>query len=191
MLSKDEIITKIRDFANAAHGGQTRKYSDDPYIVHPMRVMTLCSGYTDDICTLGAAILHDVVEDTPVTSEEILSFLETLMTRDQAQRTTQFVIELTDIYTPENYPRLNRRTRKEKEAERMSRISAEAQTVKYADIIDNTDVTRNDPHFAGTYLREASDLLHKMDRGNPLLREKALSIVQRCLQSLGGRVSSR
>ena len=191
MLSKDDILEKVRHFANAAHGEQKRRYSDDPYIVHPMRVMNLCAVYSQDICVLCAAILHDVIEDTPVTEKEILEFLKTILSEDEASTTTKYVVELTDIYTKEAYPRLNRRTRKAKEAERMSRVSAQAQTIKYADIVDNTDVTRDDPDFASTYLREAADLLHNMNDGHPTLREKAVSTVQRCRQSLSPRIPSR
>jgi guanosine-3',5'-bis(diphosphate) 3'-pyrophosphohydrolase len=190
MLSHDAIIEKVREFANAAHGDQKRRYSDDPYIVHPMRVMTTCSAYTREITVLCAAILHDVLEDTPVTRDEILSFLKTIMDEEQAETTTRYVVELTDVFIRQNYPGLNRRARKAREAERMAAVSPEAQTIKYADILDNTDVTRDDPDFARTYLREASELLTKMETGNPELRAKTIARVQSCIQSLA-RVETR
>ena len=46
-------------------------------------------------------------------------------------------VQSTDIYTKQNYPGWNRRKRKQKEAERLAVAHPDAQTVKYADIIDN------------------------------------------------------
>jgi (p)ppGpp synthase/HD superfamily hydrolase len=55
-----------------AHRGQTRKGDRQlPYIVHPVTVAIILSRYTDDEDTIIAGLLHDVLEDTPVTAEEI------------------------------------------------------------------------------------------------------------------------
>jgi guanosine-3',5'-bis(diphosphate) 3'-pyrophosphohydrolase len=185
MESASLIIEKVRDFTNLAHGDQTRRYSDDPYIVHPMRVMTTCTNYTDDLPILCAAILHDVLEDTPVSAGELEVFLKTIMDREDAERTLALVVELTDVFTKSDYPRMNRRTRRGKEADRLSKVSPEAQTIKYADILDNTDVTTNDPDFAWTFLRECQQILDKMKDGNPDLRAKAIKRVNDCLEFLG------
>jgi guanosine-3',5'-bis(diphosphate) 3'-pyrophosphohydrolase len=184
MNSAEEKIAKVRDFANEAHGEQKRRYSDDPYIVHPMRVMEMCANYTNDIAVLCAAILHDVLEDTAVGEKELSDFLSTVMEPDESARTLTFVIELTDVFIKQTYPRMNRRNRKEREALRLAAVSADAQTIKYADIIDNTDVTGHDPDFAKKYLGEARQLLISMQNGNPQLRDKAIKRVDDCLQSL-------
>ena len=62
------LIAAVR-FAAAAHGGQLRKGSGEPYLTHPLGVMTvLCrSGWGEDDELLAAAALHDVLEDTPTT----------------------------------------------------------------------------------------------------------------------------
>jgi guanosine-3',5'-bis(diphosphate) 3'-pyrophosphohydrolase len=146
--------------------------------------MNTCRNYTEDISVLAAAILHDVLEDTSVSKEELLEFLNGVMNSDDANRTMTLVVELTDIYTKKNYPRINRRVRKQKEAERLSLTSVHAQTIKYADILDNTDVTSHDPDFAIVYLRESEVLLDRMENGHPELREKARIRVQECLRSL-------
>ncbi|MGN6150578.1 MAG: RelA/SpoT family protein [Lysobacteraceae bacterium] len=54
----------------AAHAGQTRK-SGEPYITHPVAAATVLAEQGVDIETLVAAILHDTIEDTPLTGEEI------------------------------------------------------------------------------------------------------------------------
>jgi len=183
----DAIIQQVKDFTNAAHGQQTRRYSKDPYIVHPMRVMGTCREFTNDLPVLCAAILHDVLEDTPITHTRLESFLQSIMDTEAANRTLKLVVDLTDVFTKKNYPRLNRRTRRQKEAERLGTVDPDAQTIKYADILDNTDVTRQDPDFAWTFLRECSVILEKMNKGNPDLRNRALKRVADCLAYLGAR----
>ncbi len=58
------------EVARAAHEGQTRK-SGEPYITHPLAVATILAQWHLDAQALIAAILHDVVEDTPTTKDDI------------------------------------------------------------------------------------------------------------------------
>ena len=58
------------EVARAAHEGQTRK-SGEPYITHPLAVATILAQWHLDAQALIAAILHDVVEDTPTTKADI------------------------------------------------------------------------------------------------------------------------
>lgn len=175
----EEHLNKIRSFAAYAHRDQMRKYSDEPYIRHPERVMELCREHTQDHTILAAALLHDVLEDTEVTREEITSFLKEVMTVDEVEKTIRLVIDLTDVYVKKDYPHLNRKKRKRKEAERLGEAHPDAQTVKYADIIDNTvDLVENDEDFARVFLKEAKLILSKMQQGHPHLRKKAEETVE-------------
>src|SRR5687768_11257825 len=98
-MSNDKmLLEQVMTFADNCHNEQMRRYTSDRYIVHPVRVMKICSEYTDDITLLSAALLHDVLEDTPVTKAEIKNFLSMLMSAQQANRIVGFVEELTDIY---------------------------------------------------------------------------------------------
>lgn len=181
----DPVLQKIRDYADNAHGDQTRKYSADRYIVHPVHVMEICGEYSRDMVVLAAALLHDVLEDTPVKKEEMEDFLLTVMDDRRAYRTARLVDELTDVYVKKNFPSWNRRKRKSKEAERMTKTSADAQTVKYADIIDNcTRIVQHDPDFARTFLHECRDLMKKMNRGEARLHERAIVAVNEELRQL-------
>ncbi|MBV5335051.1 MAG: HD domain-containing protein, partial [Sulfuricurvum sp.] len=56
--------------ASTAHKGQCRK-SGEPYIVHPILVASIVAELTGDEAMVIAALLHDVVEDTVITIEEI------------------------------------------------------------------------------------------------------------------------
>ena len=58
-------------FAVRAHEGQRRRGESTPYIIHPMEVAAICASMTSDEDVLAAAVLHDTVEDTDVTVEEI------------------------------------------------------------------------------------------------------------------------
>src|SRR5688572_22609332 len=174
----NKILESVKNFAEIAHGNQRRKYEDAKYIVHPLRVMETCRTVTDEISILSAALLHDVLEDTPVSAEEMLAFLRTVMEEHKANQTLQLVIELTDVYTKAAFPTYNRRKRKNLELERIAKTSAESQTIKYADIIDNTPgISKNDPDFAVRFLKEYKQLLKKTDKGHPLLYQRAVHLV--------------
>ena len=65
------IFERAIEFALLAHHGMTRKGSPSPYITHPMEVASIAASMTNDENVLSAAVLHDVVEDTPYTIENI------------------------------------------------------------------------------------------------------------------------
>ena len=67
MNKLDEAIL----FATKAHEGQVRKLSHAPYIIHPLETMIIVSEFTLAEDVLCAAVLHDVIEDTSVTIEEV------------------------------------------------------------------------------------------------------------------------
>lgn len=176
------ILLQVRDFADQAHGIQKRKYTPDRYIVHPIRVMEILKNYTSEIPVLAAALLHDVLEDTPVKKDELMHFLLTIMSEPESKKTLALVEELSDIYTKKAYPAYNRRKRKSLELGRMQKISPEAQTIKYADIIDNCqEIVQHDPDFARVFLNECKALLKKIQDGNPELYKIAMENVDRNL----------
>jgi (p)ppGpp synthase/HD superfamily hydrolase len=167
-------LQRIIEFADLAHGDQLRKFTGERYIVHPVRVMETCRQYSNDPAVLTAALLHDVLEDTSVSRDDMSAFLYTLLSADIANEAVALVVELTDIFTRKNYPRMNRRQRRQHEFERLARASSKAQTIKYADLIDNClDIVQNDPDFARVFLDESGKLLSMMNRGDHGLRALA------------------
>ena len=66
----NNLICRAFNFAYELHEGQTRK-SGEPYIAHPIAVASLLRNLGGDSVTIAAGFLHDVVEDTEVTPEEI------------------------------------------------------------------------------------------------------------------------
>ncbi|MFX0094749.1 MAG: HD domain-containing protein, partial [Candidatus Hodarchaeota archaeon] len=69
---KDLDLTQIKKaflFATERHKDQMRKGNGAPYITHPIEVSLMLASYSEEI--ICAALLHDVVEDTPTPIEEI------------------------------------------------------------------------------------------------------------------------
>jgi (p)ppGpp synthase/HD superfamily hydrolase len=64
-------VWRAANYAATAHENQKRKLSGNHFIEHPFGVLELVRGVTDDVPTLQAAILHDTVEDTGVTFEDL------------------------------------------------------------------------------------------------------------------------
>ncbi len=68
-----ELLDRAIIFAVKAHAGTERRGKGFPYIVHPMEAMEIVSTMTADQELLAAAALHDTVEDTDVTVEQLRS----------------------------------------------------------------------------------------------------------------------
>ena len=64
-------VTKAIEFAARAHDGMIRKKDKTPYILHPLEAATVVGSMTDDRDVISAALLHEVVEDTEITIDEI------------------------------------------------------------------------------------------------------------------------
>ncbi len=163
------LIQRAKDFAHSAHDsiGQKRKYTGEPYWVHTDEVAEIVSGVTSNDEVIAAAHLHDTMEDV---NESLVIDIS----KQFGYQVAIYVRELTDVYTSERYPDMNRAARKQLEAERLGTISAEAQTIKVADLIDNTvSIVQHDAGFAKTYLKEKELLLAKLTKANPVLLERA------------------
>lgn len=130
------IYEKARIFAIEAHTsiGQVRKFDGEPYHTHVLRVAELVSTRTQDQEILAAACLHDVLEDVEPNNPD---FSRERILEEFGERVLELVVELTDIYTKENHPDKNRKTRKELEARRLALVSEEAKLIKRADLHDN------------------------------------------------------
>ena len=153
------------EFADRAHCSvnQLRKYNKMPYIEHPVRVAETVLYYQGTSEMVQAALLHDVVEDTGITSETIHKMF--------GPKVGELVDWLTDISRPHHG---NRATRKKMDRDHSIASPAEAQTIKLADLIDNcTDIVAHDPNFARVYLKEMDLLLESLDKADKRLLEEA------------------
>lgn len=168
---KMNILTTAIKFATKAHGGQKRKYTGEPYINHPKNVAKIIlDNVKKDVpnTILAAAVLHDVVEDTDVTIEDI--------GRNFGQKVMQYVAEVTDVSKPEDG---NRKVRKAIDRDHLAKASKWGQTIKLADLIDNTDsIVRHDKDFAEVYMAEKRVLLEILTKGDKTLYKIASKIVK-------------
>lgn len=82
-----ELVSKAIIYATKAHDGMRRKKSDIPYIMHPLEAAVIVSTMTSDQEVIAASVLHDVVEDTNITIEEIASEFSEKVTRLVASET--------------------------------------------------------------------------------------------------------
>lgn len=71
-MTKDEVafVMKAYEYAKLMHKDQKRK-SGEPYIIHPVNVAIILADLDMDVETIVSALLHDVVEDTPATYDDI------------------------------------------------------------------------------------------------------------------------
>lgn len=164
-------------FVCLKHHGQVRKYTGEPYFNHLKAVAEMA----DSKCKFGYEIglCHDLLEDTDCARHELYSaILRFGYSIYDACFICDRVDELTDQFTPEAYPEFNRKKRKALEAERLWTISPDAQTVKYCDIINNSEsILQHDPGFAKKYIPEMKMVLDGMDKGDQELYKKALELL--------------
>ena len=77
-----------------------------------------------------------------------------------AEKILSLVVELTDVYTKENFPDYNRKERKSLEALRLAYVSDEAKKIKLVDIEHNSEsILKHDPKFSKVFLEEKKHLL--------------------------------
>ena len=162
-------VERARVFATAAHAAvkQVRKYTFEPYIVHPTEVASIVASVPHTNEMLAAAWLHDTVEDTGVSIVDIQV--------EFGNEVASLVGWLTDVSTPEQG---NRAVRKAIDREHTAMAPAAAQTVKLADLIANSrSILAHDPAFAKIYLEEKRILLEVLTRGDATLMAEARRIV--------------
>jgi (p)ppGpp synthase/HD superfamily hydrolase len=172
-LKDVQMIIKAGEFATAKHQGQERKYTGEPYVVHPQEVARIVSkvepvGYNNSNL-IAAALLHDVVEDTDTTLEEVALLF--------GRPVANIVEMVTDVSTLADG---NRAFRKNMELEHIKKANWEGQTLKCADLISNTrSIVTHDPDFAVVYMKEKRRTLDAMKLADPRLMKCAWDIVLR------------
>lgn len=136
-------IEKATKFAEDAHEGQTRKYTGAPYVVHPKRVAERArvQGEAEDVVV--AALLHDTVEDTEVTKEQV------------AQEFGENVASMVAALTEERPAGMNRRQRLAAYFDRLSRERRDVKVLKLLDRLDNLNELDPASGFTRLYARES------------------------------------
>lgn len=165
MCRMSDLVERAIDFATKAHRriDQRRKYTSQPFETHLRHVAGIVAEVADDAEMIAAAWLHDTVEDTPATLDDV--------EREFGREVRGLVAELTDVSRPSDG---NRSQRKAIDRERLSRASARSKTIKLADLIDNCpDICKHDARFGRVFLDEMARLLRVLGDGHPQLLERA------------------
>ena len=153
------LVERARAFAVAAHGTQLRKWTEEPYWHHLRDVAQRVALLTDDEEIIAAAWLHDVLEDTPKTYGQVHG--------EFGQRVADLVLDLSDLYTPELCPTLNRRRRKHLEATRLGLCIPDVRLIKLCDVQSNAgSIEEHGGDFAEVWKREKKTLVKELLRRN-------------------------
>ena len=119
------------NIATIWHQGQARKADKLPYIIHPFAVMIIASEYTKDEDILIAALLHDTLEDTKYTLNDL--------TADFGPKIAKIVKEVSEVKTDENDQRLSWDNRKTEYLNTLRTACSGALLIAAADKIHNLD----------------------------------------------------
>ncbi len=128
------LVLRAAEFAATKHQGQRRKGNTKrPYIGHCLEVARMIAevAKSDDPTILSAAILHDVLEDTETTREELSNAF--------GERVADFVSQVTDDKS------LPKKERKQAQVDHAAHLSPGAKLIKLADKISNVREIGNDP----------------------------------------------
>ena len=148
-----ELLDRAIVFAVRAHAGTERRGKGFPYIVHPLEAVGIVATMTPDQELLAAAALHDVVEDTDVTLEQI---------RDEfGDRIAALVAAETDEPHPEGHDVGNWRKRKQAAIDRLASASLDAKMVALGDKLSNMRAIARDYAVQGD---ELWNRFHSKDR---------------------------
>lgn len=146
MKTNNLIVSRALTFATKAHSGAVRKGTDIPYIVHPMEAALIVSGITSDPELIAAALLHDTVEDTDTTIENI---------RDEfGERVANLVADESENKRENQCSRETWRIRKLETLSHLAAASTDAKIVALGDKLANMRAIYRDYNEIGDKLWE-------------------------------------
>ncbi|WFU71917.1 MULTISPECIES: HD domain-containing protein [unclassified Bradyrhizobium] len=167
MLSPIRLISEAAEFAARRHNGMARKgRGNEPYINHLAEVANLLASATDgaDAELVAAGWLHDAIEDTDTTREELAQTF--------SERVASLVVECTDDMS------LPKAERRQKQIEDAPHKSPGAKLIKIADKVSNigariqSDPTNEEREDLADYTGWAEQVVAGCRGGNPWLDTK-------------------
>ena len=156
-MANKPLDTRLLDraivFAVRAHAGTERRGKGFPYIVHPMEAVEIVATMTRDQELLAAAVLHDTVEDTDTTVEQIRT--------EFGDRIASLVASESDIVVDGVSEEDSWHARKQAAIDRLARASHDAKIVALGDKLSNMRAIARDYAQQGNALW---NLFHVKDR---------------------------
>jgi guanosine-3',5'-bis(diphosphate) 3'-pyrophosphohydrolase len=174
-----EIIRKAYDFSLKHHQGQTRA-SGEPYLIHPLEVSLVLADMKLDSTAISAGLLHDAIEDTPVTHEDIR--------REFGDQVVHIVEGVTKI------DKIDLASREERQAENVRKMvlamvdDIRVVLIKLADRLHNMRTLKHLPeerrqHIAKETLEIYAPLAHRLGMGK--VRGELEDLAFRYVDSIG------
>lgn len=153
-LNKDRL-KEASSFANLHHAGQTRKFDGKPYSIHPTRVAKIIKDFKgkskniDDL--MIAAFLHETLEDTKATPEEI------------SNKFGELVLSLVQELTSDT-EKIKEKGKSKYLADKMTKeLTSYGLVLKLADRLDNvSDFPKAPSKFVTKYKKETEDILKQL-----------------------------
>ena len=141
-------------YATIMHQGKVRKFTQNPFILHPLEVAQILSTMTEDMEIITAGILHDIVEDTDGTLEEI------------EKRFGESVAELVEAVSEQSYPGEEKSStwKCRKEASMKVLVNTQNTGVKMLWLADSLANLRS---IAALYSEIGEDLWEKLHQHDP------------------------
>ena len=138
------LLDRAIMFAVKAHAGTERRGKGFPYIVHPLEAVSIVATITSDQEILAAAALHDTVEDTDVTIDQIRS--------EFGDRVASLVSTETDVVFDNRSEEDSWHDRKQAAIDRLAAVSRDAKIVAIGDKLSNMRAIARDEFIKGAAL---------------------------------------
>ncbi len=149
------LVDRAVAFAVRKHAGQFRKGSTIPYITHVVEALAIVSQLTDDEEVRAAAVLHDTLEDTETTKEELV--------QNFGERVTALVAAESEDKREDQPAEETWITRKQETIKHLSNASLEAKIIALGDKLSNIRAMHRDYEEIGEKLWER---FNEKDPGN-------------------------
>jgi len=150
-----ENADKAKEYAEKAHEGQYRKFAGEKYVEHPKRVAEIVKRFKKSHkidALVNAALLHDTVEDTNTTIEDLKKMFGGLV--------ASLVNELTS-----NKEKIKQVGKTPYLSDKMKNMSSWGLVIKLADRLDNvSDLKNASPEFANKYSKETWKIINNLEK---------------------------
>lgn len=166
----EDVVERADFVADIAHKKQRRKYTGEPYIIHPRRVEAKVAQHPKATTKMRAASkLHDVREDTWVDEITLRAIF--------GDEITDLVMELTNPSKQMDVNTTTRRDRKAVDLAHLKEVSWEAKIIKLCDRIDNLrDLSRAKTDFRRKYASESFALAEAIGDADEELKEELVGL---------------
>jgi len=161
------LVASAKEFAEKKHFGQIKPFGKMAYILHPEGVFKRIKLFSDDPILLAACFLHDTVEDSDTTYEELEK---------------NFGVEVANIVKEvTNDPILKEQMGKAPYlVSIMNKMSDNALCIKFGDRLDNlSNIERTDLPFFYEYLKETKFIVSQLNRSYNAVQKGLLGLLEK------------